>query len=89
MKPTNLYQQALLDIPNDVKREVVLSYAVADRIYDLMRKAGMTQKEFAKKIGKSESEISVWLTGRHNFTLKTLAKVSSVFSADIVAVPEQ
>ena len=59
MKPTNLYQQALLDIPDDVKREVVLSYAVADRIYELMKKDGMTQKELAKKIGKSESEISV------------------------------
>ena len=87
MKPTNLYQQALLDIPDDVKREVALSYAVADRIYDLMQRAGMTQKEFARKIGKSESEVSVWLTGRHNFTLKTLSKVSSVFGDDIVAVP--
>jgi transcriptional regulator with XRE-family HTH domain len=86
MKPTNLYQQALLDIPDEVKREVALSYAVADRIYDLMKKAGMTQKEFAKKIGKSESEVSAWLTGRHNFTLRTLAKVSSVFDTDIVTV---
>ena len=83
----NLYQQALLDIPDDVKREVALSYAVADRLYDLIREAGMTQKEFAKKMGKSESEVSVWLTGRHNFTLRTLAKVSSVLKADIVSVP--
>ncbi|MCR5333940.1 MAG: helix-turn-helix transcriptional regulator [Bacteroidaceae bacterium] len=89
MKPTNLYQQAILDIPDDVKREVALSYAVADRIYELMKKAGMTQKEFAKKIGKSESEISAWMTGRHNFTLKTLSKVSSVFGVDVVTVPKQ
>lgn len=87
MKHLNLYQQALLDIPDDVKREVALSYAVADRLYDLIREAGMTQKEFAKKMGKSESEVSVWLTGRHNFTLRTLAKVSSVLKADIVSVP--
>ncbi|MBQ9200767.1 MAG: helix-turn-helix transcriptional regulator [Bacteroidales bacterium] len=89
MKPTNLYQRALLDIPDDVRREVALSYAVADRIYDLMKSAGMTQKEFAKKIGKSESEVSVWLSGGHNFTLRTLAKVSSVLGEDIVAVPMQ
>ena len=62
---------------------------ISERIFERLRQLSMTQKEFAKKIGKSESEISVWLTGRHNFTLKTLAKVSSVFSADIVAVPEQ
>lgn len=89
MKPTNLYQQALLDVPDDVKREVALSYAVADRIYDLMKKAGMKQKELAKRIGKSESEISVWLSGSHNFTLRTLSKVSSVFGMDIVSVPMQ
>ncbi len=89
MKTTNLYQQALLDIPDDVKREVALSFAVADRIFNLMKEAGMTQKEFAKRIGKSESEVSVWMTGRHNFTLKTLSKVSSVFGVDIVVVPNQ
>ena len=89
MKPTNLYQQALLDIPDDVKREVALSFSVADRIYYLMKEAGMTQKEFAKKIGKSESEVSAWMTGRHNFTLKTLSKISSVFGADIVVIPKK
>ncbi len=89
MRTTNLYQQALLDIPDDVKREVALSFAVADRIFNLMKEAGMTQKEFAKRIGKSESEVSVWMTGRHNFTLKTLSKVSSVFGVDIVVVPNQ
>lgn len=88
MKRSNLYQQALHDIPDDVKREVALSYAVADRLFDLIKEAGMTQKEFAKKIGKSESEVSVWMTGRHNFTLRTLAKVSSVLNADIVSVPK-
>ena len=89
MKPTNLYQQALLDIPDDVKREVALSFSVADRIYDLMKEAGMTQKEFAKKIGKSESEVSAWMTGRHNFTIKTLSKISSVFGVDIVVIPKK
>jgi len=49
----------------------------------------MTQKEFAKKIGKSESEVSAWMTGRHNFTLKTLSKISSVFGADIVVIPKK
>ena len=86
MKHNNLYQQALLDIPDDVKREVALSYAVADRIYNLMKEKGMTQKELAKKLGKSESEVSTWLTGRHNFTLRTLAKVSSVFGVNVIAV---
>lgn len=81
-----ILQQALADIPDDVRREVNLSYAIADRIADLLAQQGMTQKALARKMGKTEPEVSVWLTGRHNFTLRTLARISSVLGADIVTV---
>ena len=81
-----ILQQALADIPDDVRREVNLSYAIADRIADLLAQQGMTQKALARKMGKSEPEVSAWLTGRHNFTLRTLARISSVLGADIVTV---
>lgn len=79
-------QQALADIPDDVRREVSLSYAIADRIADLLAQQGMTQKALARKMGKTEPEVSAWLTGRHNFTLRTLARISSVLGTDIVTV---
>lgn len=81
-----ILQQALADIPDDVRREVNLSYAIADRIADLLAQQGMTQKALARKMGKTEPEVSAWLTGRHNFTLRTLARISSVLGADIVTV---
>lgn len=81
-----ILQQALADIPDDVRREVNLSYAIADRIADLMAQQGMTQKALARKMGKTEPEVSAWLTGRHNFTLRTLARISSVLGTDIVTV---
>lgn len=46
----------------------------------------MSQREFAAKMGKRESEISKWLTGRHNFTISTIAKISYVFETQIVEV---
>lgn len=81
-----ILQQALADIPDDVRREVNLSYAIADRIADLLTQQGMTQKVLASKMGKTEPEVSAWLTGRHNFTLRTLARISSVLGTDIVTV---
>ena len=81
-----ILQQALADIPDDVRREVNLSYAIADRIADLLAQQGMTQKALARKMGKTEPEVSAWFTGRHNFTLRTLARISSVLGADIVTV---
>lgn len=81
-----ILQQALADIPDDVRREVNLSFAIADRIADLLAQQGMTQKALARKMGKTEPEVSAWLTGRHNFTLRTLARISSVLGTDIVTV---
>lgn len=81
-----ILQQALADIPDDVRREVNLSYAIADRIAGLLAQQGMTQKALARKMGKTEPEVSAWLTGRHNFTLRTLARISSVLGTDIVTV---
>ena len=46
----------------------------------------MTQKELAAKMGKRESEISKWLTGRHNFTTKTLASISLALGEPIINV---
>lgn len=83
---SSVLQQALADIPDDVRREVNLSYAIADRIADLLKQQGMTQKTFARKMGKTEPEVSAWLTGRHNFTLRTIARISSVLGTDIVNV---
>lgn len=47
----------------------------------------MTQKEFAKKMNKTEVEVSRWLSGTHNFTLKTIAKITAVLGESIVIIP--
>lgn len=83
---SSILRQALNDIPDDVRREVNLSYAIADRIAQLLAEQGMTQKAFARKMGKSEPEVSTWLTGRHNFTLRTIARISSVLSTDLITI---
>ena len=46
----------------------------------------MTQKEFARKVEKTEPEVSRWLGGTHNFTLRTLAKISSVLGEDLIRI---
>ena len=46
----------------------------------------MTQKEFARKMGKTEAEVSRWVGGTHNFTLRTIAKISDVLGEQILTV---
>jgi transcriptional regulator with XRE-family HTH domain len=39
-------------------------------------------------MGKSESEISKWLTGLHNLELRTIYKIEAVLGEDIIEVKE-
>lgn len=86
MKTCNLYREAVKHIPLDVRKETEFSFAISDKLDDLIKTEGITQKEFAKRMGKTEAEVSVWLSGRHNFTLRTLAKISAELGVDIIKV---
>ncbi len=70
---TRLYVQKNLDI--------------AFRVNELLQQKGWTQKDLAKALGKSESEISRWLSGLHNLTLKSIVKMEIVLGADLFVVP--
>ena len=73
--------------PEETKRFVSKLLDVADRIHAILEKKGMTQKDLAKALGKSESEISKWLTGTHNLELKTIAKIEKVLGEDVLIIP--
>lgn len=86
MKTSTLFQQALSEVPKDLKIQIDLSFAIADKLDAILNEKGLSQKEFAKMIGKTEAEVSRWLGGTHNFTLKTIAKISSVLNVDLISV---
>ena len=44
----------------------------------------MPQKELSEKLGKKEAEISKWLSGSHNFTLRTISKLEAALSIKII-----
>ena len=72
------------EVPTEVKLEVDLSFAIADRIDTFIKKKGLTQKKFADSIGKRPSEVSKWLSGQHNFTIRTLAMLSAYFDEALI-----
>jgi transcriptional regulator with XRE-family HTH domain len=73
--------------PEDVKEEVNLSMDILERIHELLdEKFDSKQKLLADKLNKSEAEISKWLSGVQNFTIKTLVKLEIAFGEPIIAV---
>jgi transcriptional regulator with XRE-family HTH domain len=72
---------------NEVKRNVDISLAIADRIYEiLVTKKGKDQKYLAEFMGKHESEVCKWLSGTHNFTLQTIARIETALGENILDV---
>jgi transcriptional regulator with XRE-family HTH domain len=61
-----------------------LSFSIAERISEILKDKGLTQKEFASLLGKRESEVSKWLTGRHNFTIQTIARIEYVLGRKVI-----
>ena len=47
----------------------------------------MTQRELAEKVGKSEAEVSRWLTGRNGFSKTAIARLSVALGHDITTRP--
>ena len=73
-------------IPEQLQQQTELSFAISDRIYELMREKGLTKKQFADSLGKRPCEVTKWLSGQHNFTLATISMLSSFFGQPIISV---
>ena len=87
-KVTNpLFRDCFSQVSDKTRAEINLSFEIADRIDAVLKHKGMSQKDLALKMGKRESEISKWLTGRHNFTTNTLADISLALNEQIISVP--
>ena len=63
-----------------------LSFGIAERISEILKSKGLTQKDFARLLGKRESEISKWMTGRHNFTTQTIARIETALGDKVLMV---
>ncbi len=70
----------------EIKTEVDWEFDISSRIYELMQNHGLSKSEFAASIGCRPSEVTKWLCGQHNFTIRTLAKLSEFFGEPLISV---
>jgi transcriptional regulator with XRE-family HTH domain len=79
----------LKSTPKDVEIFVDLYADLLVRINQLLRENKISKKELAEKMDKKPSEISKWLCGEHNFTLRSLAKLSAELGEPLLEVPKK
>lgn len=58
---------------------------VAAKIADAMKSKNLNQKQFAKLMGRTESEISDWLSGDRNFTIDTLFDIGQALGVSFLS----
>ena len=85
-KTALLFDECLATVSNDVKLELDMSFALADKIDIILREKNISQKQLAKKMGKTEAEVSRWLGGTHNFTIRTIAKISDALGVNLLTI---
>lgn len=87
-KRTSLLNILAAEIPDADRRLYRKTDDVAARIISLMKQRGISQRELATKLGKSESYVSRVLGGGVNLTIKTIAQFEAALGADILIVPQ-
>lgn len=84
---SKVLQDILDETPKEVKIFVRLYADILKRVHQILEDKEMSQKDLAERLGKKPSEISKWLNGNHNFTLRSLAKLQAELGEKIVHVP--
>ncbi len=89
MKTNRIMDEIRGTISPEMKLQMEMSVAIANRIYEILDAKGMSQKDLAKRLGKTETEVSRWLSGTHNLTLATICKISAALDAEVVKVADR
>lgn len=74
--------ELMLQLPQDRKRFIDHSFEMSK--YLLIKLKGYPQKFLANKLNKTEAEISKWLAGTHNFTLRTICKLEIALDIQLI-----
>lgn len=87
MKTSKIIQDLKAKIKPENRNFIAKNLEITQEVYSLLSEKGWTQKELATLLEKSESEVSKWLSGLHNLTLKSITKLETVLGADIIVTP--
>ena len=87
MKKNNIINEWLNE-NNDpvIERLVKRNLAIANKVRNILNEKGLTDKDLAKLLNKTPSEICKWLSGVHNLTQKSIVKMEMALDTRILHV---
>ena len=85
----DIVENFLNNVPPEIEYFIKHSMDLSVSVASFLKKNNLSQKELANKLGKEESEISKWLSGNHNLTLKTISKMEEVLDQQLIFTREE
>lgn len=80
------FKERVASVPKEILTEVQLSASIIARIDTILKEMNMTQRDLARKMGKSDAVISRWTTGFPNLTLRSIAELSCALGEPLITV---
>ena len=80
------FKEKMGAISPEIVSEVQLSADIIARIDAILKEKKMTQRDLARKLGRSEAVVSRWTTGFPNLTLKSIAEISTALGTPLIQV---
>ena len=82
------FKEKVAAVSPEIQMEMQLSAEIIARIDTLLQKKNMTQRDLARKLGKSEAVVSRWTTGFPNLTLRSIAELSTALGEPLISVQQ-
>lgn len=89
MKKNNIINDWLKANSNpEIEKLVSRNLAIADKVHRILKQRNLSDKDFAKMLGKTSSEVSKWLSGTHNLTQKSIIKMELALGVQLIYVEQ-
>jgi predicted XRE-type DNA-binding protein len=84
---SSIFFEVIEQAPEKSKNHVIKSLEIVNQINHLLKERSINQKILADKLEKTQAEVSKWLSGTHNFTVRTITAIETVLQAEIIVTP--
>lgn len=81
------YRKHLAQVKPEERQFVKKNLDIVEQIVAILNEKTMRQRDLARLLGKTDAEVSRMLSGLHNLTVKTLARLEVALEQDIIITP--
>ncbi len=68
----------------EIEQFIAKNLAITEKVRLALAEKGWKLKDLAEAMDKSPSEVSKWLSGTHNLTLKSIVKMETVLNSSLI-----